>query len=215
LVRALQQIGALEVCMRIRLSIHRALVGAALILLTASTLAAQTRPATRPAARGAVPAPGMVAIGVSLGPSFPTSPDLNTGFDLAANVDGYLTRRVSVRGQFSGAWEDVHGHSFTGTVKPMAIDGNVVYNWEGGKIHPYATGGLGFYHFRYTESNINSSDSHFGGNLGGGVEYFFTRHDTITGEVLAHIVEGPAQSALATYKATYWTLTFGYKRYFR
>ena len=96
----------------------------------------------------------------------------------------------------------------------MALDGNVVYNWEGGKIHPYVTGGLGFYHFRYTESNINTTDSHFGGDSGGGAEYFFTRHDTITAEVLAHIIEGPAQSALATYRATYWTLTFGYRGIF-
>ncbi len=197
--------------------ITRGLIGAAIVVGTAPALNAQTRPVQRPApaARGSVPDRGMMAIGFSIGPSFPTSDDLSTGFALAANVERYFTPRVSVRGQLGGAWEDIHGHSFTGTVKPMSLDGNVVYNWEGGKIHPYATGGLGYYRYRYTEGNLDSSDNHFGGNLGGGVEYFFSRHDTITGEVLAHIVAGKAEGLLATYDSTYWTLTFGYKHYWR
>ena len=90
----------------------------------------------------------------------------------------------------------------------------MVYNWEGGAWHPYATGGIGVYHYAFTENALASSDTKVGVDLGGGVEYFVTRHDTVTGEWLLHVVPGRATSALATYQARYWVLTAGYKHYF-
>jgi len=157
----------------------------------------------------------MNAVGVSVGFAIPTSDDLKTGLSVAMNLERYFTPRVSVRGQLGAAWMDYQGHSFEGTEKPVSFTGNVVYNWEGGKIHPYATGGLGYYHFRYTENDIDSSDNHFGGNLGGGFDYFISRRDAITGEVLVHLISGIAEGQLATHDATYWTINFGYKKYWR
>ena len=68
------------------------------------------------------------------------------GPDLTGNVESYLTRRVSVRAQVGGAWWDITGRGFTGSVRPIAFDGNVIYNFEGGRTHPYLTGGIGLYH---------------------------------------------------------------------
>src|SRR6188768_1442735 len=109
-----------------------------------------------------VPSRGMSAVGISAGFALPAADDLDTGFALAVNYEHYMSRRVSLRGQVGGAWEDIEGHSFQGTVKPMSFTGNVVYNWEGGAIHPYVTGGLGYYRFRYLEASLYSADNHFG-----------------------------------------------------
>src|SRR5260370_10588176 len=85
------------------------------------------------AAKGSGPVPntGMVAIGGSIGASVPSEANFQNGPELAANVEGYLTPRLSVRGQLGSRWWDITGRNFTGTVKPFFIDGNVVYNWEG------------------------------------------------------------------------------------
>src|SRR6476646_11051760 len=76
------------------------------------------------------PDTGMVGVGVSVGVDIPSAPALDKGLDLAANIEGYLTPRVSVRGQLGGAWWDIVGQRFAGTVKPRYVDGNIVYNWE-------------------------------------------------------------------------------------
>jgi len=198
------------------MALRRAALGVLLALSLATPIDAQTRPRQAPRRGGdPVPAPGMNAVGISGGFSLPAADDLNAGPALAVNYERYLTRRVSVRGQFGGAWEDIEGHSFQGTVKPMWMMGNVVYNWEGGKVHPYVTGGLGLEHYRYDESGLTSSTNHFGGNLGGGADIFFTRRDAITAEVLAHLVEGDLQSRATYDSPMYWTILFGYKKYWK
>jgi hypothetical protein len=161
-----------------------------------------------------VPNRSMFGLGMSTGLYAPSSIDQNNGWYLTANGEGYFTPRVSARAQFGGGWSDIFGHSFAGTVKPMVLLGNLVYNWEGGKIHPYVTGGGGMYHYRFTEAGVDSSNTKAGVDFGGGAEYFFTRHDTLTGEVLFHAVPGMAQGHNADYKARFWTITGGYKKYF-
>src|SRR4051812_18817888 len=126
---------------------HLVLVALVLSGLYASPAAAQTR---RRAIRA--PAPGMAAVGVSIGADIPADETLDKGLDLAGTVEGYLTSRVSVRGQIGAAWWDIVGHRFTGTVKPIYLDGNIVYNWEGGAVHPYVTAGIGMYKFRSSEA---------------------------------------------------------------
>jgi opacity protein-like surface antigen len=194
-----------------RRSVH-VLAGAVLVAALATPAAAQTR-----RARQASPVPDkrMFAIGLSLGVAFPNEDFLENGWVLTAGGEYYFAPRVSARGNLSGAWHDIFGHSFDGTVKPLAINGNLVYNWEHGKWHPYATGGFGIYHYRFEESNIDSSETKTGLDLGGGIEYFFTRHDTLTGELLVHIVPGDLDSALTEYQPGYWTLSFGYKKYWQ
>src|SRR5436190_1951625 len=188
-----------------------AIVTAAVLALALATPAAAQR---RRDVRTPVPDAGMVAVGVQLTAAVPTEPALKNGFDVVGNVEGYLSRRVSVRGSVSGAWLDIFGHGFDGTVKPVAINGNLVYNWEGGAWHPYVTGGVGLYHYRFDEGLTESSANKFGVNFGGGIEYFFTRHDTLTGEVLVHPVTGRVSGRLADYDADYWTIAGGYKKYF-
>lgn len=178
-----------------------------------ATLVAAT-PASAQTERGRVPDTGMVGFGLSMSAAIPTDGTLKTGPELAVKAEKYVTPRVSVRGLFSGAWMDVTGHSFTGTVRPVTAAGNLVYNWEGGQVHPYVTAGAGLYHFRFTDNGITGSHNKFGVNLGGGAEVFISRRDSLTGEVIYHAIPGQVTSPLTHYNPSYWTIAGGYKKYF-
>lgn len=167
-----------------------------------------------------VPAEGMYSVGLNVGFARPTDDFLNTGLNLGANAEWYLTPRVSIRGALTGAWFDDDTFEDT-TLSPMAFTVNGVHNWERGAWHPYATAGVGLYRYRLSndffdddEFDGENSDTKFGVNLGGGMEYFFTRRDTLTGEIQYHVVPGDADTFLAEYDTNYWSFSFGYKRYF-
>jgi hypothetical protein len=160
-----------------------------------------------------VPAPGMIAAGVSTGFAIPTEPALDNGMGLAVNAERYFTSRLSARGQLSGAWTNVFG-PVNSTVSPMVVSGNLVYNWEGGKWHPFVSGGLGFYHYRFNEASVFSTSNKLGVEVGGGTEFFLTRHDSVSGEVVAHVVPGQVVSTFSSYDPTYWSIGAGYKKYF-
>ena len=175
-----------------------------LSLAVAAPAAAQTR----------VPDRGMGGISFLVGGAVPTEEFLDTGFFLAVGGDFYLSPRLSIRAQLGGSWHDVDFGALDGKVSPMHLTGNVVYNWEHGKWHPYATGGIGWYRWRFGEGDGRPSDSKVGVNVGGGIEYFFTRRDTLVGDLNIHFVPGDMDSNIFSYDGRYWTIAGGYKRYF-
>jgi hypothetical protein len=186
------------------------LVGLLILVVGVVPASAQRR---RTTARRA-PVPGMLAVGASIGADIPSDPALDKGLDLAGTIEGYLTSRVSIRGQFGAAWWDILGQRFSGTVKPFYVDGNVVYNWEGGVLHPYVTGGIGMYRFRSTEDGLEGSDTKAGFNVGGGFEYFFTPRATFTGEALYHKVDSFATPRATFGDGSFWRIAMGMKAYF-
>jgi opacity protein-like surface antigen len=186
---------------------HKGLV----ILGVAGALALAAAPAR---AQSQVPASGMTAAGFTVGASMPYDDALDSGVDLGVQIEQYVSPRASIRGKFSGAWFDIESRPFSGTIQPMAFEGNVVYNWEHGKWHPYATGGVGLYHFRFDEADLKSTDNKVGLNFGGGAEYFLTRRDTVLGEVQFRVIPGRTDSLQSDYEPGYWSLVFGYKKYF-
>ena len=171
--------------------------------------------ATQASAQRRAPSTGMWALGGSIGGSVPSDPSLSNGLEFAGNVETYVTPRVSIRGQLGGAWSDIVGRGFTGTINPVFVDGNIVYNWEGGVWHPFVTGGVGIYHYRsLLDGAGNGSDTRPGVDLGGGVEYFYSRRGTITFETLYHAVN-EVNTPLTTFnKGQFWTVGVGLKRYF-
>ena len=178
------------------------LVGVLILILGVAPASAQ---------RLRTPVPGMLAAGASIGADIPSDPSLDNGLDIAGTIEGYLSSRVSVRAQVGAAWWDVVGQRFSGTVKPFYVTGNVVYNWEGGAIHPYVTGGIGMYRFRL--SGLDGSDSKAGFNVGG-LEYFFTPRATFTGEALYHKVDGFGTPLGAFGDGSFWRIAMGMKAYF-
>ena len=171
---------------------------------------------TPAAAQQRVPDAGMWAVGASAGASGPADASLQRGFEGAGNIEGYMTPRVSIRGQVGATSWDVVGRNFSGTITPIFADANLVYNWEGGVVHPYVTGGVGIYHYHGSESATQDrSDTKPGVDVGGGLEYFFTRHTTITGELLYHKV-GAFASPLATFNdGSFWRFGVGAKVYMK
>jgi hypothetical protein len=174
------------------------------IILLLAFVVADASPAL---AQRRAPATGMVGIGASVGAAVPTEDGIENGFEIAGNLEGYVTPRMSVRGQLGTAWLDFNRDR---TAKPVFVDGNIVYNWEGGAWHPYVTGGIGYY--RYNVEN-GPHDSNPGIDLGAGFEYFFTRQSTLTGELLFHKVGDVIAPPLRVSDGSFWTFAIGAKTY--
>jgi hypothetical protein len=163
-----------------------------------------------------VPDEGMTAVGVSIGGSLASDASLSNGLEIAGNIETYLSPRVSLRGQVAWTTWDIVGRGFTGSVRPLVFDGNVVYNWEGGAWHPYATAGLGLYHYAFDIDGLpsGSHDNKFGADIGGGIEGFLTLHTTFTGEILYHAVQTPAVGPIGAFESRFWSVRAGVKHYF-
>jgi hypothetical protein len=193
--------------MRLQLSI---ILAALFIASSVAPVAAQRRTVTR------TPAADMWAVGGSIGPTTPSDASLDSGVDFVGNAEYYVTPRLSVRGQLGGARWDVIGRGFAGNVHPLYLDGNVVYNWEGGVIHPFVTGGLGMYRFASALAlTPNTTDTHLGVNGGGGLEYFVTRRTAVTAEVLYHKVDAVTSPLTRFGDGSFWSFSAGGKVYFR
>jgi hypothetical protein len=161
-----------------------------------------------------VPDRNMNTFGVSAGVAIPGDDTLTNGLTLSVDGEHYFTPRLSARGMLTAAWWDIANAGDNNSVSPVAFDGNVVYNWEEGVWHPYATAGVGLYKYRFTENDVDSSDTQVSFNIGGGVEYFVTRRDTVTAEVLFHPLVGTVTSVNRTYTPWYWSISGGFKKYF-
>jgi outer membrane protein with beta-barrel domain len=178
-----------------------------------------------------------MALGGWVGAALPTGDGLENGPHLAATLDGYLTPRLSVRGEVGIGWIGGDRRGFRSGLRPLVFNVNLVYNWERGVWHPYITGGLGLY--RYTSAisagalldpalrdqlialgldptqsagRVEVSDNKLGANLGGGIEHFLTRRSTIVGDFRYHAVGNIG--ALAPVEGSFVRLSVGLKRYF-
>jgi hypothetical protein len=87
------------------------------------------------------------------------------------------------------------------------FNANVVYNWEGGRIHPYVTGGVGFYDKNGSSSLPSLFDeSAFGVNAGGGINWFLGSRWGLKFEATFHGLSGenPDTFLLGTAGAIFW-----------
>jgi hypothetical protein len=87
-----------------------------LLTLAVAALLVSAIPA---AAQRRVPNTGMWALGGSIGAGMPPDPSLAGGLDLSGNLEGYLTPRVSVRGQLGGASTDIVGRDRAKISRPQ------------------------------------------------------------------------------------------------
>jgi hypothetical protein len=158
----------------------------------------------------------MWAVGGSIGATVPADASLAKGLEVAGNFERYFTSRVSVRGQIGGSSWDIVGRGFTGTVKPVRFEGNLVYNWEHGEWHPYVTGGIGLYRYGLTISGAgDGADTRAGFDAGGGIEYFFRRRASLTAEGLYHRVGAFNTPITAFNEGSFWSIDVGLKVYFK
>ena len=155
------------------------------------------------------------AIHASIGQTATRSQYLDNGFEVKGGVEGYVTPRLSIRGQVGASWWDIAGLSYAGSIQPAYFLANVVYNWRGEDWRPYVTGGGGLYRYAFKEVGVSGSKTKGGVDVGGGVEYFVTRRATITGEGLFHRVGVvPTNRAVLGFKGSFWSFAVGAKKYF-
>lgn len=176
--------------------------GLALILGLPSGAAAQSR----------MPHQGASAVGGEVGIFLPNEDRLKSGAVLEGFFEHYLSARDSLRvgvGWMNPKWEPEESDS----LRQIRIGADLVHNWEGGVVHPYFGAGLGAYflQFRDNGENLGDSETKFGGNVFGGVEYFTSRTFSVKGEARYHVV---SKADVFDLNPSGLSLTFGVKSYF-
>jgi opacity protein-like surface antigen len=167
--------------------------------------------ATEAGAQARVPDYGMSAVGGDIGFFLPSDDELEAGLTLAGNYEYYFTPRLSLRATFGWTNPESEFEPDTDFVQRRLMFG-VIYNWEHGKWHPFAGGGLGFYWLNVRENGVDFLDgeTRFGFHGGGGIEYFTARTVSLKGEVQLHAIDDDdlffSPSGVA--------LLFGVKKYF-
>jgi opacity protein-like surface antigen len=157
-----------------------------------------------------VPYAGSAAAGFDVGMFVPGSNELSNSVILNGTYEFYFTPRISVRAGLGWANPGFSIGAVDSLMQiPLTIDG--IYNWEGGKWHPFVGAGMGVHFLRFTSDlpSADNTDTRLGFNIGGGVEYFLNRTVAIKGEGRYHAIEdarGEEPSGTA--------LTIGLKTYF-
>jgi Outer membrane protein beta-barrel domain len=141
------------------------------------------------AQRERVPAAGQVAAGIDVGALIPTNDGLGNSALINVLYEYYMTPRVSFRTDFGWSNPAFSGGAVD-SLRQMPLRFDVNYNWEGGRWHPFVGTGVGVYflQFRSGNSSIGDTESRFGLNTGGGVEYFMNRTVALKGEGRYHAI---------------------------
>jgi hypothetical protein len=163
------------------------------------------------AAQERQPHTGTTAVGFDVGAFVPKQSELGSSLVLNALYEYYVTPRVSLR--TGVGWADPPFKSETSdSLRQIPLRADVNYNWEGGKWHPFVGAGVGAYFVQFKDNGqpFGDSETKFGVNVGGGLEYFTGRTVSVKSEARYHAIQsvrtGQDPSGLA--------LTVGLKKYF-
>jgi opacity protein-like surface antigen len=183
-------------------------LGLGLALALPAWVDAQSRSARR-ASRSPVPDQGMVAVGGSAGVFVP-SDDFNSSPFIEGFGEYYLTPRVSLRGRVAFTDPSFETED-SDSLRHLQLGFDAIYNWEHGKWHPFAGGGIGANVLQPKDNGEAFGDSKTKPSVNaiGGVEYFLNRRVSLKAEgrlQFLNDVFGRDPSGLA--------LSFGVKRYF-
>jgi hypothetical protein len=162
------------------------------------------------AAQGRMPHRGANAIGGEVGIFIPHQSGMTTGPDLDATFEHYLTARDSVR--FGVGWmQPKLDANHDSKMREVRVAGDIVHNWEGGKVHPFVGAGLGAYFLqpKLGGSNAGASATKFGATVLGGAEFFTAKTIAVKAEARYHIV-----TKSGDYDPSGLSLTIGLKSYF-
>ena len=170
----------------------------ALVTVTPSIASAQT------------PRADSAAVGGDIGIFFPASDSMKSGPTLEGFYEYYPTARTSVR--LGLGWANPKlDFDDEDSIRWFRVAGDVVYNWEGGSVHPFVGGGLGIYFLQQRDNgeSIGDSETKFGGTLFGGAEFFLNNTVSVKGEARYHLIAN-----VNDYNPDGLALTIGVKKYF-
>jgi hypothetical protein len=141
-------------------------------------------------AQSRVPAEGSRAAGVEAGFFAPSDDELDLTPVVGGFFEYYFTPRVSIRPGIAFI-DPAFDRDDEDSLRQVRIGADVIYNWERGKWHPFAGGGLSIHALRLKDNGVGFGDSeHQLGVSGlGGVEYFFRRRTSLKFEGRAQFVD--------------------------
>jgi hypothetical protein len=154
-------------------------------------------------ARAELPEKGQFAFGFTAGLSEPFASSYGAGWTVDGSFDYYVSNRIGLRGTAG------YSHSSTSlgdSFSRGSFLASGVYQVDLGSIHPFARAGIGLYVVSPPEGG---SPVRVGAHAGGGVEWFFKRRVSLTGEALFHLL-----GSVAGRSASSFTLTAGVRYYF-
>jgi hypothetical protein len=159
-----------------------------------------------------MPATGAGAVGGDFGVFLPQEDALESGLVLDGFYEYYFEPRTSLR-LMVGYMNPEIDNGEDDSLRYVRIGGDVVYNWEGGAIHPFVGAGLGVYLLQFKDNgdSVGDSESKFGGNLFGGVEFFTSPTFAVKGEAKYHVV---SDIDPGDFDPGGFSLTIGVKKYF-
>lgn len=163
-----------------------------------------------PLTAAAQPSEGQVALGGDIGLFFPTDEQFDGALIGGGFVEIYPSARIGVRPSlFLTSPEYERGTDENERQMRLGVD--VIYNWEGGQVHPFVGAGLGAHFLQYTHDGeeVGDSDTELGFALLGGIEWFLNPVWTVKGEGRYHWVDNERG-----YNPDGLALTVGLKRYF-
>jgi hypothetical protein len=178
-------------------ALRRLVVMAALMLVFPLTAAAQPRE-------------GQVALGGEFGIFFPSDEQFDGALFAGGLVEFYPAPRIGIR---PSVWftspEYERGTDEHERQTRLGVD--VIYNWEGGRVHPFVGTGLGAHFLQFTDNGdeLGDSSTELGFTLLGGLEYFLNRAWTVKGEGRYNWVDNERGV-----NPDGFALTVGLKRYF-
>ncbi len=157
-----------------------------------------------------LPATGSAAVGGEVGVFLPRADFLDPGPALEGFYEYYLEPRTSLR--LGVGWANPNfDRDDEDTMRYVRVAGDLVYNWEGGAVHPFVGAGVGIYFLQEKENgrNVGESETELGGTLFGGFELFNTRTFAVKAEARYHVI-----SDARGFEPDGFSLTIGAKKYF-
>jgi opacity protein-like surface antigen len=158
-----------------------------------------------------VPHAESTAVGIDVGVFLPQADQFDRSPLVNVFYEYYVTPRVSLRSDFGWANPGFKGGG-SESLKQVPLRLDVNYNWEGGRWHPFVGAGVGAYFLQFKADNgqtFGETETKFGLNYGGGIEYFLHRALTLKGEGRYHAVastrgQSPSGFALSVGLKTYF-----------
>jgi opacity protein-like surface antigen len=157
-----------------------------------------------------VPTTDSAAVGGDIGLFLPRDDTLSGGPTLEGFYEYYFEPRTSVR--LGMGWANPKfDRDDEDSMRYVRVAADLVYNWEGGAVHPFGGAGLGAYFLQEKDNgrNIGDSETKFGGTLFGGVEFFSSRTFAVKAEAKYHVI-----SNAGGFNPDGLSLTIGAKKYF-
>ena len=164
-------------------------------------------------AQGRTPRTDSAAVGVDIGWFRPVEDVLKPSLSLDGFYEYYLSPRTSIRlglGWMAPEYEDEDDES----LRYVRVGGDVIYNWEGGTVHPFVGAGLGLYVMQPRENgdDVADSESKLGAVVLGGFEYFTSNTVALKAEASYHFISNVENFGPANPNGL--KLSIGLKKYF-